>query len=154
MNHFDAVPVRTPNGVCAVCHKKFERGDRRLQVSIVAGIGRHPYTGRPVVYANDFQHSEWAHVKCDNPKARRSVVMYGQKRVPLTEARDSDTRCPVCDVKFQIGDRIVPTFIVLGQGVDPETKREAAVCHEDFEHVHKDCSDPQLSGGGPLIVTS
>lgn len=72
--------------------------------------------------------------------------------VPDTTVRDTDTRCGGCDTTFRRGDRVLPVYVVLRIGVDPETKRPAAECSEEHEHYHARCNDPQLVNG-KLIIT-
>lgn len=148
---FADIAPRVDAATCTVCRGRLAPGDRAVVAHIVAGVGRHH--GRTVAFLNDEDNCELAHVDCRNPKLNRPrILMPASSSVGAPVVRSSDAACPVCGVAFRRGDRVARVAVVIGVEKDPETKRPAAKCHTDFEHVHLNCRDPQLASG--LLVAS
>jgi hypothetical protein len=150
---FADVPPRVDTATCTVCRERFAPGDRAADVKIVAGIGRHPHHGRPTAFVNEDEYNERAHVDCRNRQlaSPRIFMPPPTSSVGQPDVRDSDARCPVCGNAFRRGDRIVSVTVVIGVEKDPETKRPAAKCYTEQEHVHFNCRDPQLVTGVLVI---
>ncbi len=146
---FADVPPRVDTATCTACRERFAPGDRATDVKIVAGIGKHPHHGRPTAFVNEDENSERAHVDCRNRKLASPRIFMPSSPAPAgqSDVRDSDARCPACLNPFRRGDRIVPVTVVIGVEKDPETKRMAAKCYTEQEHVHLNCRDPQLVAG-------
>lgn len=148
---FADIAPRVDTATCTVCRGRLAPGDRAVVAHIVAGIGRH--YGRAVAYLNDEDNCEFAHPNCTNPQLDSPrIYMPAPTTTGVPVVRQSDSACPVCGVAFRRGDRVVRVAIVIGVEKDPETKRPAAKCHADFEHVHLNCRDPQLVSG--ILVAS
>lgn len=144
------VTVRTGPDTCAKCRGVFARHDRLTEIKIVAGIGPHPRGAGDCLYVSEGE--EYAHVQCKNVAldgpfvdlARSALKM--DTEVATLGARVPDYMCARCKKRFVRGDRVVPTIIVEGIGKDPDTGAKAVQCAAEYEMVHYDCHDPQLSG--------
>lgn len=72
---------------------------------------------------------------------------------PIHPRGNADT-CMKCKKKFEMGDRVQMALIVVGTGRNPKNPRElGAMLSEEFELVHINCADPQLSSALILGMT-
>jgi hypothetical protein len=63
-------------------------------------------------------------------------------------ARVDSSTCTRCRKKFNKGDRVCSAYIIDSVGVHPLNMAEiGAYFNEEFELVHIDCRDPDLSKG-------
>lgn len=66
-------------------------------------------------------------------------------------ARVDSSTCGRCRKQFQKGDRVAQAFIIDRVGVHPTNMAEiGAYFHAEFELVHIDCRDPDLTKGVDL----
>ncbi len=66
----------------------------------------------------------------------------------VERARVDSTTCTRCRKRFQKGDRIAQAFIIDSVGVHPlNLAALGAFFSEEFELVHIDCRDPDLTKG-------
>lgn len=143
------VPARTGPHECVKCCKTLARHDRLTEVKIVAGIGPSPTAAGRALYVSE--EEEYAHLDCRNrdfdspvPTLHRRALTVTIDLAPL-HARTDDFICVRCKKTFVRGDRIVPTLICEGIGVD-ESGNKGVQCAREYEMVHYDCHDPQLAG--------
>lgn len=137
-----------PN-TCLACRLSFGRHDRIIQVKIVAGIGYDPRGAGETVYLCDDE--EYAHKSCyDRVLDERRIELINRRPIvtdnaPL-KARTPDTNCAQCKRRWVRGDRIVPIFIVEGEGIDPETRLPAVQCSAEYELAHFNCEHTNMGG--------
>ena len=150
MSYLQDVPSRTGPDLCAACRKPLARHDRLLEIKIVAGVGPHPSGAGRCLYVSEME--EYAHADCDNRLLDGPFIELSRYKLKmdsdlsLIHARVPDYMCAVCKKEFQRGDRIVPVLIVEGKGMDPDTNTSAVQCSPEYEMVHWDCRDRQMTG--------
>jgi hypothetical protein len=150
MDYFYDVPPRTPPTHCAKCRKQFARGDVIIDVKLVSGIGQNPSGVGKCVYLSIYE--EFAHFECADPKLERpfldtarSTLLIDVNQQPVV-ARAPDFVCARCREKLKREDRIITCALV--EGIFPDERGIKSVrCSAEFEVVHVDCRDRDLTGG-------
>lgn len=151
MDHTRDIPSRTGYETCAKCRKAIARHDRITEVKIVAGVGPHPRAVGSCLYVSEAE--EYAHTHCGSVALDAPFINLPRSALKVTTeiaalgARVPDYMCVRCKKRLERGDRVVPAIIVEGIGRDPDTGSKGVQCSEEYEMVHYDCHDPQLSHG-------
>jgi hypothetical protein len=57
------------------------------------------------------------------------------------------TICGKCRKPFAAGHRVCIAYIVENSGINPETLQRGLWLFEEYELVHRDCTDPFLTKG-------
>lgn len=139
---------------CMRCRALLPRGNRVLEVyTVEAVVGSELIVSPYLLYL---------HRDCPDPALKivpidASALVEPASRQQLTDMKDIDPLtpeniCRLCRRAFQRGDRVVIVHLVVGRGIDPETKREAAAISPNFEVAHFACGDRALGADGPTLV--
>lgn len=143
MGKFSDVKVERDKTFCKVCKKYFELNDRLIEIHVVAGVDN-------LVHVSD--EIEYGHMNCLNNKI---IIESPIRRAPTSEEImdviiNPSHICKICKAPFKREDRITIAYVVIGKGVDPDTKAPGIMCSDQFEAVHIKCNDPKLDIGGIL----
>lgn len=164
--HYEGIKPRQQD-CCMKCGAKTQRGERVRPAFIVGGISKSPKgAGRILVLAaapNNEIYNEFVHVDCADRKVEQlALIEPPPKRYPplmnpqqLREIppRGEPFKCVRCKNDFKREDRVFSMHIVLGTGYNPEAGGNVTACSGNYEMTHVDCKDPQLSGGGSIILS-